>query len=108
MPSLGLFCSSSDPSLCLLCRYADFRQLSRPLKFSLIKHFRYLSTKGGQMDETQLLGQCPPALRSEVTRFVLADTIGRVPIFSRNCDPEFQVGLSPCLLGSPSVRPTCC
>ena len=44
----------------------------------------------------QLLSDCPPALRSEVTQFVLRETLGKLTLF-KSLDPEFLGELFPYL-----------
>ena len=36
-----------------------------------------------------------PSLRSEVTRFVLKNTLGKLPLFTQTLDPEFQMEVFP-------------
>ena len=63
----------TQKTLCVLlcCRYAASRRLPKPLKVKLSKHFKYYLAHSSVFDESELLGQCPPALRYEVTRSVL-------------------------------------
>ena len=42
-----------------------------------------------------LLNGCPPALRAELTRYLLRETLGKLPLFKQFVDPEFQGELFP-------------
>ena len=43
----------------------------------------------------ELLEGLSPSLRSEVTRFVLKETLGKIPLFARTLDPDFQLEVFP-------------
>lgn len=75
--------------------YAMSRRLPRGLAKKLSKHFKYFLQNTSVFDETELLEQCPPALRAEVTQYVLTETLGKLPLFAKSLDPEFQSELFP-------------
>jgi hypothetical protein len=75
--------------------YADSRSLTRQLTSKLKRHFKYFYTRQTVFDEVQLLEDCPPALRAEVTQFILSNTLGKLPLFAGRIDPEFQGELFP-------------
>ena len=77
--------------------YAESRCLPRPLIRRLRKHFKYFYTRQPVFDELQLLSDCPPALQSEITRFILSEKLGKLPLFTHVIDPEFQVSAVPYL-----------
>lgn len=74
--------------------YASSRKLPKSLHVKLTKHFKYFYSRQSVFDENELLGQCPPALRGEVTQFILNSTLGKLPIAKR-LDPTFQTELFP-------------
>ena len=74
--------------------YASSRKLPKALYVKLTKHFKYFYSRQSVFDENELLGQCPPALRGEVTQFILNSTLGKLPIAKR-LDPTFQTELFP-------------
>ena len=61
------------------------------LRTKLTKHFKYYLAKSSVFDEADLLDQCPPALRAEVTQYVLNETLGKLPLFKSGLDSDFQV-----------------
>ena len=48
--------------------YATSRKLPKPLFRKLTKHFKYFLARSSVFDEAELLTQCAPALRAEVTQ----------------------------------------
>ena len=75
--------------------YAASRRLPKPIYMKLTKHFKYYLQKSSVFDETDLLDQCPPALRAEVTHYITAETLGKLPLFKNSLDSEFQTELFP-------------
>jgi|EP00966_Prymnesium_polylepis_P042398 hypothetical protein len=68
--------------------YAVARGLPKALTFRVRKHFQYFYTQRPPFDEIQLLNDCPPALRLEITHFLLAETLAKVALF-KGLDHEF-------------------
>ena len=56
-------------------------QLPRATALKVRKHFKYYYSQRPPFDEVELLNDCPPALRSEVTQFVLRETLAKVVLF---------------------------
>lgn len=75
--------------------YVSFRHLPKPLAVRVKKHFSYYYAGHAGFDEVKLLEGLSPSLRSEVTRFVLKETLGRIPLFVKTLDPEFQLEVFP-------------
>ena len=76
--------------------YAKFRRLPRDLATRVKKHYSFYFTQRSGFDEVELLGGLPPSLGSEVTKYVLRETLGRLPLFGKVVlDPEFQAELFP-------------
>jgi len=77
--------------------YIAWRKLPRELSLRIKKHFSFFYTRRAAFDEVELLNGLSPSLRSEVTRFVLKETLGRIPLFSQQLDPDFQLEVFPLL-----------
>jgi len=77
--------------------YIAWRKLPRELSLRIKKHFSFFYTRRAAFDEVELLSGLSPSLRSEVTRFVLKETLGRIPLFSQQLDPDFQLEVFPLL-----------
>ena len=75
--------------------YVAWRGLPRDLSLRVKKHYSFYYTKRAAFDEVELLEGLSPSLRSEVTRFVLKETLGKLPLFSQQLDPEFQMEVPP-------------
>ena len=75
--------------------YVVFRQLPIDLASRVRKHYKYYYTRRAAFDEVDLLGGLPPSLRAEVTKYVLNETLGKLPLFSTQLDPEFQLEVFP-------------
>jgi CRP-like cAMP-binding protein len=78
-------------------QYSQWRDLPHPLAVRLKRHYKYYYKRTAPFDEFELLNECPPALRHDVTRAVLQETLGKVPIFKDRLmvDPEFQNDIFP-------------
>jgi len=70
--------------------YIEFRKLPRSLALRVKKYYSFFFTKRSAFDEVELLAGLSPSLRAEVTRYVLRETLGQLPIFAQQLDPEFQ------------------
>ena len=77
--------------------YVAFRGLPRDLSLRVKKHYAFYYTQRAAFDEMELLEGLSPSLRSEVTRFVLKETLGKLPLFTQQLDPEFQLEVFPLL-----------
>ena len=75
--------------------YIEMRKLSKTLGDRLKKHFKFYYAQQPTFDEHSLLAECPPALRLEVTKYVLQGTLGRLKLFTDALDPEFQGEIFP-------------
>jgi CRP-like cAMP-binding protein len=75
--------------------YVAFRGLPKALAVRVKKHFSYFYAGHAGFDEVELLSGLSPSLRSEVTRYVLKETLGRIPLFVQTLDPEFQLEVFP-------------
>ena len=60
-----------------------------------LKHFKYYYSRQPTFDEHKLLLECPQALRMEVTKYVLQETLGKLKLFTTSLDPDFQGELFP-------------
>ena len=52
-------------------------------------------TKQPVFDEGAILSGLSPSLHNEVVRSILAETVGRLPLFSSKLSPEFQMAIFP-------------
>lgn len=75
--------------------YVSWRSLPVDLALRVKKHYASYFTRRPAFDEVQLLDGLSPSLRSEVTRYVLSQTLGRLPLFVNLIDPEFQLEIFP-------------
>jgi CRP-like cAMP-binding protein len=75
--------------------YVAFRGLPRDLSLRVKKHYSFYYSRRAAFDEVELLEGLSPSLRSEVTRFVLKETLGKLPLFAQQLDPEFQMEVFP-------------
>ncbi len=75
--------------------YVAWRALPRDLALRVKKHYSFYYTRRAAFDEVELLEGLSPSLRSEVTRFVLKETLGKLPLFAQQLDPEFQMEVFP-------------
>ena len=75
--------------------YVAWRGLPRDLSVRVKKHYSFYYTRRAAFDEVELLEGLSPSLRSEVTRFVLKETLGKLPLFAQQLDPEFQMEVFP-------------
>lgn len=75
--------------------YVAWRGLPRDLSLRVKKHYSFYYTRRAAFDEVELLEGLSPSLRSEVTRFVLKETLGKLPLFAQQLDPEFQMEVFP-------------
>ena len=75
--------------------YVAWRGLPRDLSIRVKKHYSFYFTRRAAFDEVELLDGLSPSLRSEVTRFVLKETLGKLPLFAQQLDPEFQMEVFP-------------
>jgi len=76
--------------------YVKFRQLPKDLSTRVKKHYSFYFTQRSGFDEVELLQGLPPSLGSEVTKYVLKETLGRLPLFNHTTtDPEFQMEVFP-------------
>jgi len=75
--------------------YVAWRGLPRDLSLRVKKHYSFYFTRRAAFDEVELLEGLSPSLRSEVTRFVLKETLGKLPLFTQQLDPEFQMEVFP-------------
>jgi hypothetical protein len=82
--------------------YVAWRSLPRDLALRIKKHYSFYYTRRPAFDEIELLEGLSPSLRSEVTGFVLKETLGRLPLFAHELDPSFQMEVLP----HPSRRAT--
>ena len=71
--------------------YVEWRKLPRELSHRVKGYYNFFFTRRTAFDEVELLGGLSPSLRADVTKFVLRQTLGRVPLFSSQLDPEFQM-----------------
>ena len=75
--------------------YVAWRGLPRDLSLRVKKHYSFYYTRRAAFDEVELLEGLSPSLRSEVTRFVVKETLGKLPLFAQQLDPEFQMEVFP-------------
>ena len=75
--------------------YVEWRSLPRDLALRIKKHTQFAYAKSTGFNEVELLEGLSPSLRAEVTRFVLKETLGKLPLFSKTLDPEFQIEIFP-------------
>ena len=87
--------------------YVTWRGLPRDLALRVKKHYAFYYTQRAAFDEIELLDGLSPSLRSEVTRFVLRETLGKLPLFTQQLDPEFQLEVFPSSRSAtPRARPS--
>lgn len=75
--------------------YIEWRRLPKELGMRVKKHYTFYFQKKGSFNESELVDELSPSLRSEVTRFVLHGTLGQLPLFRNALDPEFQMEVFP-------------
>jgi CRP-like cAMP-binding protein len=75
--------------------YVAWRELPKPLAIRVKKQFEYFFSHRSGFDEDELLEGLPTSLGTEVKRFVLKETIGKLPLFENSLDPEFQMEIFP-------------
>ena len=75
--------------------YCEWRRLPKSLGMRVKKQYAFFFKKAGTFDEVELIGGLSPSLRAEVTRYVLSETLGQLPLFAQQLDPEFQIELFP-------------
>ena len=71
-------------------QYIEWRALPKPLASRVKRHYKYFYSEKAPFDEMELLGGCPLALRADLTRFLLKETLGKLALFRDVVDPEFQ------------------
>ena len=76
--------------------YLRWRSVPRELRARVKKYYEYYYTRATAFDEGEILGHLTPALRFDVTQWLLKETLGNLPLFTRLA-PEFQMALFPCL-----------
>ena len=84
--------------------YMRWRKLPRDLVVRLRRYYTFYYSRKTAFDEDQILGGLTPALRLEVVKHSLKDTIGKIPLFADIADPMFQLQVFP-LLKPISVAP---
>ena len=75
--------------------YTASRKLPKDISMRVKRHFKYYYSRRPAFDESELLMECPPALRADVEKFVLKGTLGKLPLFANMMDPEFQSEIFP-------------
>ena len=75
--------------------YIEWRGIPKPLGVRIRKHAQFYYQKNAAFDEVELIQELPPSLRAEVTRFVLRETLGRLPLFTELLDTDFQLEVFP-------------
>ena len=75
--------------------YVAFRNLPKQMAMRVTKHFAFYYHRKAGFDEVELLNGLSPSLRADVTRFVLKETLGKLPLFKQTLDPEFQMEVFP-------------
>ena len=95
MNSLDRQAAMIEEKLDSVKEYIAMRDLPRPLADRLKKHFKYYYSRQPTFDEHKLLLECPQALRMEVTKYVLQETLGKLKLFTTSLDPDFQGELFP-------------
>jgi len=77
--------------------YMRWRKLPRDLVIRLRRYYAYYYSRKTAFDEDAILGSLTPALRLEVVRHSLRDTIGKIPLFASTLDPLFLLEVFPLL-----------
>ena len=102
MSSIGALVASMDRQAALVeekndqvKEYVAWRALPRGLANRVKKHYSFYYTRRPAFDELALLEGLSPSLRAAVTKYVLNETLGRLPIFTGSLDPEFQMQVFP-------------
>ena len=92
LSSVSAHTRSSTPCARCLPRKADFWRLECLVRCTDYDH--YYSRKTA-FNEMEILDKLTPALRFDVVKFALKDTIGRIPLFASTLDPMFQLEVFP-------------
>ena len=75
--------------------YVTWRSLPRDLALRVKKYYSHYYTRRPAFDEVSLLDGLPPSLNTEVTKYVLKETLGRLPLFAQQLDHDFQLEVFP-------------
>ena len=75
--------------------YVEWRGLPKNLGIRVKKHVASAFQKSRGFDEAELISGLSPQLRNEVTRHVLSETLGKLPLFADIFDTELQLEIFP-------------
>jgi len=75
--------------------YMRWRRLPRDLVMRLRRYYSYYYNVKTAFDEDAILGSLTPALRLEVVKHSLKETIGKIPLFATTLDASFQLDIYP-------------
>lgn len=75
--------------------YMRWRKLPRDLVIRMRRYYTYYYSRKTAFDEDAILGGLTPALRFEVVRHSLRESIGRIPLFAKTLEPVFQLEVFP-------------
>jgi len=85
----------SDEKMDEIKEYMRWRKLPRDLVVRMRRYYTYYYSRKTAFDEEAILGGLTPALRLEVVRHSLKESIGRIPLFAEILQPEFQLEVFP-------------
>ena len=74
--------------------YIAWRRMPRRLGVRVRKFYEYYYTRLPAFKEADILSELTPSLRADVTNFLLKETVGNMPLFSR-LGPDFQSEVFP-------------
>lgn len=75
--------------------YASWRKLPNDLRIRVRRYYTHFFQEQPGFDETEILEGLSHALRAEVTRDILKDTLGRLHLFTHRLPPDFQAAIYP-------------
>ena len=68
-----------------------WRRLPRELVIRMRRYYTYYYARKTVFDEEAILGSLTPALRFEVVKHSLKESIGKIPLFAQTLEPAFQL-----------------
>ncbi len=74
--------------------YLRFRNVPRDLQSRVRKFYEYYYTRSTAFDEKEILSHLTPALRFDLTSFMLEETLGHMPLFI-GLSKDFQMDVFP-------------
>ena len=75
--------------------YMRWRKLPRDLVIRMRRYYTYYYSRKTAFDEEAILGGLTPALRFEVVKHSLKESIGKIPLFEKTLEPTFQLEVFP-------------